>query len=427
MIIKRIEIDGFGKFSKRTFDFGSGFNLIKGDNEDGKTTLMAFVKLMFYSSGSKTEKAADLFKSLRKKYRPWDGSKMAGAIEFESGGMEYRLQKEFLKSEATDKTSVLCKTTGEVLAIENKNDAGEYFLGMTLDEFERSVFIGQSGGFSADSAADSLAMRISNLSVSGDESISHDLIIKRLSDALEELVSKSGKKGMLVDERLRLDELLLEKQSLEQLDADQNELQLEIARLEAETNRLEEELNAISDGQRIESARKDLNAYYTLHNKLNLLNTVKNQLADYGATDNQLREYIEKAQLQMDEIEKSLSFIQEATAASAAAKITDSEYMRLLALDKRVAELRHDIGLLHGRIKDLDTELVQKTKKALNSARLLPVLLFALFSAIGAAMLAAIKFLWVIPFALGILCLLILLPTAKKRAGATVAVSACQT
>ena len=96
MIIKRIEIDGFGKFSKRTFDFGSGFNLIKGDNEDGKTTLMSFVKMMFYSSSSKTEKATDLFKSLRKKYRPWNGDKMAGAIEFESEGMEYRLQKEFL-------------------------------------------------------------------------------------------------------------------------------------------------------------------------------------------------------------------------------------------------------------------------------------------------------------------------------------------
>ena len=324
MIIKRVEIDGFGKLLKRTFDFESGFNLITGNNEDGKSTLMAFLKLMFYSSGSKTEKAADLFKSLRKKYRPWDGSVMAGAIEFESDCMEYRLQKEFLKSEATDKTTVICKTTGEIINLENKNEAGEYFFGMNLDEFERSVFIGNSGGYSADSAADSLAMRISNLSVSGDENISHDQILKRLSDALEELVSKSRKKGLLIEENSRLDDLLLEKQNLKRLENDQNELQLEIAQLESETQRLEDSLNAISDRQRLDSAKKELNAYYTLHNKLNLLNTVKNQIGGYGRPEADLRQYIEKAHKQSAEIDKSLSFIQEATAASAAAKVSNA-------------------------------------------------------------------------------------------------------
>jgi len=422
MIIKRIEIDGFGKFSKRTFDFGSGFNLIKGDNEDGKTTLMSFVKMMFYSSSSKTEKATDLFKSLRKKYRPWNGDKMAGAIEFESEGMEYRLQKEFLKSEATDKTIILCKTTGETLSIENKNDAGEHFFGMTLDEFERSVFIGSPGGFSADSAADSLAMRISNLSVSGDENISHEQILKRLSDALEELVSKSRKKGMLVEEEAHLDELFLERQALEHMENDQRELQLEIAVLENETQQLEDTLNAISDGQRIDSARKELNGYYTLHNKLNLLNTVKNQLTNYDAPESTLREYIEKAQSQMSEIEKSLSLIQEATAASAAAKVTDSEYARLSALDEKLQSLKHDLELLQGRIKKFEEELNQKTKKAIKSAQMLPILLFAVLAAVGGTMSIFIKFLWLIPVAVGFVCLAILLPTAKKRAEATVSV-----
>lgn len=422
MIIKKIEIDGFGKFSKQTFAFEGGFNLIYGCNEDGKTTLMAFVKMMLYSSSGKTEKATDLFKSIRKKYRPWNGEKMSGAIEFESGGMLYRLQKEFLKSEASDKTSIFCLTTGENIDIENKNDAGEYFLGMTLDEFERSVFIGQSGGFSADSAADSLAMRISNLSVSGDENVSHDLILKRLTDASEELVSKSRKKGLLVEEENRLEELTLEMQSLERLEGDQAELQLEIARLEDETTRLEQALNSISDSQRVDAARKDLNAYYTLHNKLNLLKTVKNQLAGYGASDCDLREYIQKAQKQSAEIEESLSLIQEATAASAKARVTDSEYLRLSALDQKAAELRHDAELLQGRIKRLDAELNEKTKKAINSARLLPVLLFVLFAAVGAVMLAAVKYLWAIPFALGIVCLAILLPTAKKRGNSRVEV-----
>ena len=205
MIIKSIEINGFGKFSGNLFTPQKGFNLVFGHNEDGKTTLMSFIKMMFYSSSSKSEKAADLSKSLRKKYRPWSGEPMSGAIEFEAGGMEYRIQKEFLKSEASDKTGIFCKTTGETVQIPNKNDAGEYFFGMGLDEFERSIFIGQTGGFSADSASDSLAMRIANLSVSGDENISHELILKRLTEAAEELVSKSRKKGLLIEEEQKLE------------------------------------------------------------------------------------------------------------------------------------------------------------------------------------------------------------------------------
>ncbi|MBQ9737026.1 MAG: AAA family ATPase, partial [Clostridia bacterium] len=123
MIIKKIEVGGFGKLSNTIYLPQNGFNLVFGGNEQGKTTLMSFVKMMFYSSSSKSEKAADIFKSLRKKYRPFSGSPMSGAIEFESDGLEYRIQKEFLKSDVSDKTVIFCKTTGEELDIKNKNEA----------------------------------------------------------------------------------------------------------------------------------------------------------------------------------------------------------------------------------------------------------------------------------------------------------------
>ena len=38
----------FGSFKNKTFTFGDGLNIIEGGNESGKSTLLAFIKFMFY-------------------------------------------------------------------------------------------------------------------------------------------------------------------------------------------------------------------------------------------------------------------------------------------------------------------------------------------------------------------------------------------
>ncbi len=418
MIIKKIEIEGFGKFTDTSFDFDSGLNLIYGHNEDGKTTLMSFIKMMFYSSSSKTEKASDLFKSLRKKYRPWSGTPMSGAIEFESNGMTYRLQKEFLKSEATDKTTVFCITTGENIPIENKNDAGEHFFGMNLEEFERSIFIGQNGGFTADSAGDSLAMRISNLSVSGDENISQDLILKRLSDAAEELVSKSRKKGLLIEAETRLEELKAEKQKLFQLEENQKDTEIRIAELSAEIQSLENDLNTLSDSEKLESAKKELNAFYTLSNKLNLLKAVKGQLAAYNSAEEDMQRYAAAARELNQKIEDNLSRIQEISSAKNIT-ISDEEYEKLTSLHQKCTELRQDLSTVRGRITALESELDCETKTAAKTSGIIATIVLGV-----SAVLSVLSYLFV-PLGtyigigllvLGIILSAVLFATAKKRA-----------
>ena len=48
MIIKEIQINGFGKFDKTSINLNSGINVIKSNNETGKSTLVKFIKGMFY-------------------------------------------------------------------------------------------------------------------------------------------------------------------------------------------------------------------------------------------------------------------------------------------------------------------------------------------------------------------------------------------
>ena len=48
MRILKIEIEEFGKLSDRLFLLGEGMNLIEGANESGKSTLLAFIRFIFY-------------------------------------------------------------------------------------------------------------------------------------------------------------------------------------------------------------------------------------------------------------------------------------------------------------------------------------------------------------------------------------------
>ena len=70
MRINKIKLDRFGGLSDFTLDFDDGLNLVFGHNEDGKTTVLSFLRLMFYGSGTK---AGDLFLNLRRRFTPFSG------------------------------------------------------------------------------------------------------------------------------------------------------------------------------------------------------------------------------------------------------------------------------------------------------------------------------------------------------------------
>ena len=123
MKINSIHIASFGKFKDFTFNFSDGFNIIYGDNEDGKTTIMAFIKMMFY--GSRT-KSSDLNKNLRKKYTPWDSDFMAGSVDFTHNGTSYRLEREF-KGSSTDKITLINLDMGTKTALSGKTEPGSEF------------------------------------------------------------------------------------------------------------------------------------------------------------------------------------------------------------------------------------------------------------------------------------------------------------
>lgn len=191
MRINSVYISAFGGIKNTQLDFGEKFNIIYGDNEQGKTTVMSFIKMMFYGS---ERASSQISKNIRKKYTPWDGAPMAGSIDFEHSGKRYRLEKEFRSSNSTDKATLCDLDFGTRQAV--PSDVGIKFFGLSSAAFERSVFIGQFGFPESDSAAEGeINSKLSNIALTGEESVSFDTVNERLLKAKLTLMSKSGRAG----------------------------------------------------------------------------------------------------------------------------------------------------------------------------------------------------------------------------------------
>lgn len=191
MKINSVNIVGFGGIKNKTINFNDGLNVIYGDNEKGKTTVMTFIKMMFYGN---ERGAASVAKNPRQKYTPWDGGIMAGSISFEHNGRNYLLEREFKKSNSTDKLTLCDLDLGTRETV--SADIGEKFFGISSAAFERSVFIGQFGYPDNDAAAEGeINQKLSNIVNTGDESVSFDTVYSRLEKAKLNLMSKSGQKG----------------------------------------------------------------------------------------------------------------------------------------------------------------------------------------------------------------------------------------
>ena len=205
MQIHRIEINNFGKLKNFVLEPDPGLNIIYGRNEDGKSTVMAFLRMMFYGNVGSSR---DIAVNARKKYKPWDGAGMGGSVEFTYGNTRYRLQKRFGQTAGRDEVDLFDMDSGSPVPLRSGEEVGAHFFGMSLEGFERSMFIGRSGAFlSGDGKNDGITERLINLTTSNDENVSLKRTVENLQEALEGLVSKRGNAGHLVKARERVEAL----------------------------------------------------------------------------------------------------------------------------------------------------------------------------------------------------------------------------
>ncbi|MBO5211068.1 MAG: AAA family ATPase [Clostridia bacterium] len=415
MKIKSIYISAFGGVKDLKLDLNDSFNVIYGENENGKTTVMSFIKMMFYGSD---RAKGDLAKSPRKKYTPWDNSQMAGSIDFEKDGKNYRLERIFGESNSTDKVTLINTDLG---SRENVSaDIGAKLLGLSSAAFERSIFIGQFGFPENNANAEGeINSKLSNLALTGEEDTSFDEVYKRLEKAKLALASKSGRAGEydknLASLKALNDALSKANETQEKINFGNQkakEIVNEIEKLQQEANKLKVAIDKEQDFRNVEKLRELLNL------KTELDNVTKSLTLENGTVIDEM--FLKKIDFCLSKINGVKGKIQNLENENKVIKQgLDLALDPNKASPEKSAELEKKINVLEQKQADLKARY-SETEKALNEKQLpnLALLILGIIFGLGGAALCAYNtYLGAVVALIGIiLCVVFLVITSSKNA-----------
>lgn len=172
-------VENFGKLSDMTVDFSEDMHIIMEENGFGKTTLAAFIRVMFYGFTGDGKK--NIAENERRRYKPWQGGVYGGQLTFETGGKGYQIARTFGIREKEDTFSLYDEDTGRETGDFTSN-IGEELFKIDREAFARTVFIGQQS--CETSVSDSISAKIGNLSENTDDINNYENVQKRLKDML---------------------------------------------------------------------------------------------------------------------------------------------------------------------------------------------------------------------------------------------------
>ena len=356
MKINRLHIAAVGGLKDVDLSFENGFNVVYGNNENGKTTIMNFIKMMFYG----TERgSAVISKNLRKKYTPWDNSAMAGSIDFENDNRNYRIERSFGSSNSTDRVTLIDMDLGTRETV--SADIGAKLFGLSSAAFERSIFIGQFGFPESNSAAEGeINSKLSNLTLTGDQAISFDEVNSRLQNAKFALMSKSGRAGIYDKNLIAAKELADKIETAKQTEAEiadkkqiAENLHLKITELQARADQLKVKIDSEQDFRNAEKLKELL----TLKEKLDALNSTLK--LENGQTADEM--FVRKVEFCLSKIEKIESKIEakqnENTLLENNLKLALNHIEN--ATPKTKAELLQEIEKLKEEIAEINAQIKQ--------------------------------------------------------------------
>ena len=215
MKINKLKINSYGKLKEKEIDLKKGINIIYGQNEAGKSTLINFIINSFYGI-SKNKKGKEV--SDYDKYKPWVGEDFSGKVEYELDNKEkFEIYRDFNK-----KNPKIFNENMEDISKEfniDKNKGNEFFYEQTkIDEdlFLSTLAINQNEVKLENQAQNFLIQKIANLAQTGDDSTSFKRVIDRINRRqLDEVGTERSREKPINIVGKKLQELLDEKENLE--------------------------------------------------------------------------------------------------------------------------------------------------------------------------------------------------------------------
>ena len=239
----------FGKLEHCSLSFSSGLNIIEAPNESGKSTLLAFLRVMLYGFPPRERGAlAD-----KNRYAPWSLSPMRGTLSLSCQKGNITLQRDTARANSPmGRFSAIYTGGGESVDGLTAADCGETLLGIPCEVYERSAFIRQSS-LTVDASAE-LERRIAALITTGEEGQSFSEASAALKKQLNaRKYNKSGRIPALEAEIVAQERSLAE---LSQLTRSRQEAEAALAAFDAEEAFLRAQLHThdVCDAQEAKRA-----------------------------------------------------------------------------------------------------------------------------------------------------------------------------
>ena len=288
MQIKNIKINNYGKIKDKDISFSDNINVIYGENEAGKSTLMHFIINSLYgiSKNKKGKEYSDF-----EKYKPWSGEDFSGKISYElDNNKKYEIFRDFKK-----KNPKIFNENMEDISKDfsvNKSSGSEFFYEQTkVDEelFLSTLVVNQQEIKLHKQEQNVLVQKIANLVGTGEDNVSFKRAIDRLNrKQLDEVGTQKSREKPINLVLRNIENLEKEKTEIEkyvdikyEIDEKRNKMLDEINYLNIQ-NEFLQDLKLLNENEKIEKEKIKIKENIKNENeeKINLLknkiNNIKN-------------------------------------------------------------------------------------------------------------------------------------------------------
>lgn len=141
MRLYHCHVENFGVLRDLDVDFREGLQTFEEGNGWGKSTLAAFLLVMFY--GFSNEKSRRDLANERKRYAPWQQGVYGGTVTFSKDGRLFRLERVFGLQSAREDMSAVYDAETNLPVPDMPEDPGGMLFSIDRDSFAKTVFIAQ--------------------------------------------------------------------------------------------------------------------------------------------------------------------------------------------------------------------------------------------------------------------------------------------
>ena len=303
MKIKNIKINNYGNLENKEINLENKINIIYGKNESGKSTLLNYIKNIFYGI-SKNKNGKEI--SDYEKYNPWGKQEFSGKIKYElDNGSCFEIFRNFHKKNPEVYNGNMEEISKEYNI--DKKDGLQFFYNQT--KVDEAMFLSTVVSMQQEVKFDKctqqvLVQRLANLAGTGDDNTSFKKVVDKLNKKqLEEIGTDRTSEKPINVVRSRLKEIELVKKDTilyknEKAELEQRKIQEkdEISKLEMEKN-VTTKLKKVFDELKIEKEKNNLKTNSKIENeeKIKKLNIEKNNLGkNKNIIEQKLDNYNEK-------------------------------------------------------------------------------------------------------------------------------------